>query len=512
MAAVRPLIEMYMACHDVPNLSLAVADRSGNIVHCHGYTYLEAYRGGDEVITTTPWSTFRLASVTKMLTAIGIMQMAEAIDAVFQPPADKADRHFAGHAGGPMEKLQLDRALDWKVQAILEDTFPIWNNTFTDPDGEYAGQVTVRHLLCHQGGWVRDEKDLIGMQILNGRDVWKDLIHEYNSLPKSKNESFVVDPLSADWTIWKLGWSEVLPVELDTIREVVNSHNRWGQLLRPGYGGYYSNWGFVLAGKVLEQWSGMDFTTYIQTFVGGPVGANGIRFGHEVLREEAEVEYYCKDLYESTGNCPPTHEAGSGGPGQQLSTGIYLLETPASVRDYDCVRIPQGGDLFRGRPGWSGLTASAKDLILILADLANPASSRLLSATSIAEMMTDQSPKYFGGAYGLGWDKTASGIYSVNYKTGRHAGTRTLVAIKDEPGKWFHGLSICILTNCEPAKGADDEEGSQGITKLMYDVLEVISALASGTTSTTAPWGDYSLRAALAATEAPILLGHSSFG
>jgi CubicO group peptidase (beta-lactamase class C family) len=391
--------------------------------------------------------------------------------------------------------------LDWYVQPILEASFPIENHTFTDHFGRFAAEVTVRHLLCHQGGWVRDVDSLLGEVELGGIDLMQLLINAYNADEPSAPFR-LLDPLHMDWQVWSedLWPGATLPLSQEFMLDVVNHHDLWGQLLAPGAAGIYSNWGYLLAGKVLERWSGMDYEAYIRRFVGEPVGATNIAFGREVYRRYNEVEYYEKNADQSIGSCDPEQDGGPPGSHHRLAMGPYLLDTPINADTYDCVRLTQGGAVMDRRPGNSNLTASAPDLIRILKDLAEPHRSQLLSAASIQAMMQPLSPSStIGKAFAMGWDE----VSTTAIKGGIVEGSTAVVAIHDikedkEPRNWYSGLSVCILANCTALSSADEEQSFP----LLRKILQAIESLpGTSPTDPTPPWGDYDLSDALAGGE-----------
>ncbi|MBW3538629.1 MAG: serine hydrolase [Planctomycetes bacterium] len=114
------LITDFMQRHRVPGAALAVTDR-GRLVYARGYGYadLEARK------PVEPTSLFRIASISKPITAVAILQLVE------------------------QGKLKLDdRVFDiLKVEPHLEDGASF---------DERLREVTIRQLLEHTGGWDRN--------------------------------------------------------------------------------------------------------------------------------------------------------------------------------------------------------------------------------------------------------------------------------------------------------------------------------------------------------------------
>lgn len=107
--------------HDLPGISLAISEH-GQIVHARGYGLADRELG----TPVTPASRFRIASVSKPITAVAILRLVE------------------------MGKLRLnDRVFD-----ILDRPAPLQDNSEPDPR---LNEVTIEQLLQHRGGWDRDQ-------------------------------------------------------------------------------------------------------------------------------------------------------------------------------------------------------------------------------------------------------------------------------------------------------------------------------------------------------------------
>lgn len=116
------LMREFMKKHRVPGASIAATDR-GRVVFARGYGYADV---AEKEIVHPP-SLFRIASISKPITAVAILQLIE------------------------QKKLNLDD----KVFEVLdsENDIKAAGESF-DPR---LRQVTIRHLLEHRGGWNRDQ-------------------------------------------------------------------------------------------------------------------------------------------------------------------------------------------------------------------------------------------------------------------------------------------------------------------------------------------------------------------
>ena len=108
---------------DVPGGTLAMA-RDGHLVYARGFGYADR----EKMQAVEPNSLFRIASLTKPITAVAILQLVE------------------------RGKLNLDEHVFKVLQLRVPD----------DPQVKFDERwkkITIRQLLQHTGGWDRDKKD-----------------------------------------------------------------------------------------------------------------------------------------------------------------------------------------------------------------------------------------------------------------------------------------------------------------------------------------------------------------
>ena len=119
--AFDPVIESFMAARKVPGGALAIVRRK-RIVYGQGYGWADRERK----IPVHPDSLFRIASISKPITAVAVLQMAE------------------------QGRLDLDaKAFDLlPLKPVLASG--------REPDPRLR-RITVRHLLQHTGGWDREK-------------------------------------------------------------------------------------------------------------------------------------------------------------------------------------------------------------------------------------------------------------------------------------------------------------------------------------------------------------------
>lgn len=119
-APIDNAIREFMREKRVPGASLAITDR-GRLVYARGFGYADIA----ERRKVMPGDLFRIASISKPITAVAIMQLVED------------------------GKLKLDD----RIFSLLEGYKPVPEDAAIDAR---MGDITIRHCLQHRGGWDRD--------------------------------------------------------------------------------------------------------------------------------------------------------------------------------------------------------------------------------------------------------------------------------------------------------------------------------------------------------------------
>jgi serine beta-lactamase-like protein LACTB, mitochondrial len=179
------LITSAMRTNSIPGLTLALVDRSG-LYWSKGYGMADL----ENFVPARPFTVYRLASVSKPITAVAVMQLVE------------------------QGRLDLDAPVRRYAPELPDKPWP----------------VTVRQLLCHQGGvrnWTEDE-------FVSTR--------RYPTLAESI-ALFRDDPLVHE----------------------------------PGTRATYSSFGYTLLGRAIEQASGRSYPEYMRAGVFEPVGMEWTR-------------------------------------------------------------------------------------------------------------------------------------------------------------------------------------------------------------------------------------------
>lgn len=298
-------MKTFMTARNIPAGQLAVL-RGGKLLLARGYTW-----SANSAFTLSPTSLFRIASLSKPVTATAVMRLVQD------------------------GKLSLSTS----VSALLG------LSTAADPR---LANVTVTRLLQHLGGWDRD---------VSG------------------------DPMFADAAVAKaVGRS--LPVgRADIIRYAS------GRKLdhKPGTTYAYSNYGYLLLGRIIEKVSGTSYASYVQKHVLGPMGITRMELGRTLPANRAtgETRYYSQ------------------------RTGTSVMDTSGTS-----VPAPYGAFNIENMDSHGGWLASAVDLARFSTVYDG---TKVLSKTSIAKVFAkpEIGANADGSYYACGWQATHAGTSSA---------------------------------------------------------------------------------------------------
>jgi len=325
-------VQAFMKRWHIPGGSLALV-KEGNLL------YTQAYGKADTDISAQPYHLFRIASLSKPITAMAILKLKE------QGKLKLTDKVF-----GP--------------KGIL--------NT---PEYAFADKrikdITVRHLLQHRGGWNRETN-------INGDPMFNTVyIAHLMGVPA---------PASAKTII-----RYVLRKKLD---------------FSPGKKFAYSNIGYTILGRVIEQLSGLTYEQYVQENILLPAGITDMRLAHNYYTDKIpdEVKYY--------------EEAES-------------PAMPDIKNEQQLVPWPYGGFNIEAMDAHGGWVASAPDLAKLLAAIDGLGNKPdILSPAELAQMFK---PGGHNRKYALGWMVNR---YGSAWHTGSLPGSSTLMARLPDGAAW----------------------------------------------------------------------------
>ena len=213
-------IHSFMKKWKIAGASIAIA-RDGKLVFAKGFGYSDT----SSMTHTQPFNRFRIASISKLVTAVAIMKLNE-----------EGKLSLNGRVFGP--------------GGILSEPY------FSNPKDKRVDDITVAHLLSHEGGWTQRYGDQMFMPLVVAQQMG-------------------VEP----------------PVDTRTIiRFALDKRLHF----TPGTGRSYSNLGYSILGLVIEKLSGMPYDEYCRREIFEPLGIYDMLLAGNLPSERApfEVTYY----------------------------------------------------------------------------------------------------------------------------------------------------------------------------------------------------------------------------
>ncbi|MCX7419421.1 MAG: serine hydrolase [Planctomycetia bacterium] len=383
----KPLDEMitgFLAKHQLPGAALAIG-RAGRLLYSRGFGWADV----DEKKPVQPDSQFRLASISKSITAIAVMQAIE----------------------------QGCLALDTRVLPLLRQV------TTDEPVDSRWGDITIRHLLQHTGGWDRDKSfDAMFRAV--------EFAQESNVEPPAKPEHII---------------RVMLRKPLD---------------FAPGERFAYSNFGYCLLGRVLEAVDRLSYGDSVARRVLNPLCLKRICLGRTLKKHRLadEVTYY----------------------GAKDATGPSVFSPNVGQQ----VPWPYGGWHLEAMGAHGGWTGSASDLVRLAMSLEPCLCSSPLNAASLTAMwsrptglpLVDKKGEPETTFYGCGWMVREVGgdrkKISV-FHTGSLDGTSTLLVRRHDGFCWAalfnsrHGFN--------PESNKFDVTPSNVIDPLIHQAVDAVA-------------------------------------
>jgi len=329
-------MKTFMQARGITAGQLAVTYK-GRLVLARGYSTSTA-------LTVQPTSLFRVASLSKSLTAAAIVKLVQD------------------------GKLSLSSP----VGNIISITPPAGQTK----DTRWSA-ITIKRLLQHLGGWDRD---------ISGDPEWEDAV-----ISKA------------------LG----VPMELHTA-DVIKYQAGKKLDYNPGAKYAYSNFGYTLAGRVIEKISGLSYPTYVQQKLLTPLGITRMAQGYSIAKHSGEVPY------------------------DSQYSGRTVLDMSGKT-----VPAPYGTFSMRIQDANGGWIASAPDLVRWArmfdksSSVLNTASLNSIWAKPEIGVNSD------GWYYGLGWQvrPVTGGTGRNTWHTGSMPGTFTIMV------RTYNGMSWAALFN-----------------------------------------------------------------
>lgn len=287
-------ITRWLARYNIRGASLAIM-RDNKLIYCKGFGWADKEYGDVAEVG----SLFRMASASKLITAIGIMKLRD----------------------------EGSLSLDDKVfgqDGILSQ--------FTEFRDKRASQITVQHLLEHTSGFSR----------IKG------------------------DPMFRTTDIMK--WENM--TSTPTADELIAYQLRMRLRCAPGGASQYSNIGYLVLSRIIEQVSGLSYEEYIKEHVLREAGCYDMHIAANYYdeRKPREVKYYGHDpgevieSFDGSGAMRPREYGGNNitglqGAGAWIASSAELMRLVASIDGEDGIKdilSPESITILNGREGHHG--------------------------------------------------------------------------------------------------------------------------------------------------------------
>ena len=238
MTSCDNLVSNFITTHNIPGASFALA-KNGKLVYHRAFGNVNT--SGTE--TTQPYHLFRIASISKPITSIAIMNMVE------QNQVTLSDKVFG-------------------TDGILENHSFISNANITDVR---IYDITVQHLLEHSGGWDRNINCFA------------------NPTSPYPYDFSGCDPIVAPLHVTQINGTANPATEEDMIVFLLEK----GLDFAPNTNYAYSNIGYLVLGEIIEEISGQPYEQYVKSSLLNQLGICDMHMGKNLLADKAEreVEY-----------------------------------------------------------------------------------------------------------------------------------------------------------------------------------------------------------------------------
>ena len=311
----------------------------------------------------------------------------------------------------PITSAAILKLVDQGQLELDAKAFTLLDHLQTAPKSEKdprIGHITVLQALQHSGGWDRR---------------------------RSFDPMFIPNRAARE-----VGDTE--PAGCETVIRFMQ-----GQTLSfdPGTEYVYSNFGYCVLGRVIEQATGMPYQEYVKTQVLEPMGIKRMRIGSSLLddRADGEVRYYAY-------------------PGAPLAKSVF-----PNVRRW--VPRPYGGFYLEAMDSHGGWIGSAIDLMRFVTAVDGSRTTPFGQPEAVALAVSRPDPPLWRGSdyyYGMGWNVRPVDSDAVWWHSGSLEGTATILVRTHDGHAW------AALFNSRP-RGSD---------KFLDDLVTAISKAVSEVT------------------------------
>ena len=441
----------FMQVNEIPNGAVAIVSGDGRLVYCKAFTYCKLLQDhGEEVFRANVHSKFRVASVSKAITAVATMAAL--------------DKGLFGTAG-----------LNCKAADFVDFGAQSWGWFPVVPE---LWDIELVHLLTHSAGWGE-------YTAAERRDYLPD--RTYRGSPQYMFEKNDLDLAAAYGTCLPIDPAYILWDQNTTALSGWGVGGTWS----------YSNHGFVVLGQVLAKAAGMSEAQWVKQAVWDPIGAVDSTPARTLLadRQPNEVKYYARYWPEVS---------------YSYTTSVVKADCSAGrvTKKYSDYQ-PYAYFNLENALGGSGWVCSVYDLALLMRDLFGTRDLRgvphsaILSASAIADMLTPRLNRDATIEQCLGFETHWRSAGADDFrKTGHLDGTMAMVYNFGEVGALESNASVIYVFNRywrdeEDRRKPDvDPAGPELYGDLPYSEATLQGEL-DGIVQRVADWGTGDLRGAL---------------
>ncbi len=384
------VMSRFMRSVYIPNATVAVVAGDGRLVCARGYTYSAALTdysaavgtpagvtvdlSSVEIPLTTPEAQFRVASITKAMTAAAAMQLVEA--GLFE---DGLDEPLVRHV------------------TISDVRRPRW-----------VEQVKLWHLLSHCSGW----------QPISGSGGINDI-------------------LSYDLQI-QASTGLALPLDRQQVYDFLSTLSGLStpsggfMVAQPGTSFRYYNLNFALVAEMIESATGRPYLNWLRNHILRPLGCTSTTEGSSAILQPDELEYWAHNSGRVTNCLRPIV-----GARQQVALNARGEDAPdgSTLPVYsECGEWPYSNANFENYRGTARNVSTVLDLARFAWEFSPNASPSILSRDSIDEMRRDSGSRVGRGSattsgLGLGFNvnwQFVGDLYKAGGWGGLQAGMQIL--------------------------------------------------------------------------------------
>jgi len=298
--------------------------------------------------------------------------------------------------------------LDDRVAPLIAYLTPAPGAT-VDPRWE---QITIRHLLNHTGGWDRTKPD-----------------GGFDPIDRPAIAAAAVNAPAPASSETLIRYMKGMPLDFN-----------------PGERFAYSNFGYIILGRVIERLSGMPYEQYVRSRVLQPVGANRTRQGRSRMADAlaGEVKYYFPGF------------------------GVNAPLVPSVFPGEGLVPLNYGGFYLEAGDASGAWVSSTVDLLRFLGGVDGRANRPDILRPELVAAMTGSGPdQCAGGAcyYAFGWWVRPINGDATWWHTGTLPGTTSILVRTYDNFSWVGLFNTRSLTaNLEAEVDAALRNAFAGVT------------------------------------------------